>query len=85
MAAKVKMLKLLQEMRGFAAITRRLPPPRSPGLLLMQVRALGINNSLRKRKLSITIGTQSSVDIPHPVRIHHVKQSSDAVGTAPPP
>ena len=79
MAAKVKMLKLLQEIRGFAAIANRRPPPRSPGLLLMQIRALGIHDSLRRRKLNITIDRQSSLDIPHPVRIHHVKQSSDLV------
>jgi hypothetical protein len=38
MAAKVKMLTLLQEMRGFAQIANRHPSPRSPGLFLAEFR-----------------------------------------------
>jgi len=72
MAAKVNVLKLLQEIRGFAVISNRCPPPRSPGLLLMQIRALGTRDRLRQRRLNITIDPQQSAKAPDPVRIHHV-------------
>src|SRR5690242_237890 len=38
MAAKVRIMKLLQEMRGLADITHRRPAPRQPGLFLIQLR-----------------------------------------------
>ena len=79
MAAKVNMLKLLQEIRGFAEVANRRPPPRFPGVSLMQMRALGAHNGLRRRKLSVTIDKQNSPDVPHPVKIHHVRQSPDPV------
>ncbi|HOC57291.1 MAG TPA: hypothetical protein PKI20_16855 [Verrucomicrobiota bacterium] len=72
MAAKVNVLKMLQEIRGRAAISNRLPAPRCPGLLLMQLRALGARSRLRPRKLSITIDPQQSAKAPDPVRIHHM-------------
>jgi hypothetical protein len=71
MAAKVNMMKLLQEIRGFAAITNRRPPPRFPGLLLMQMRDRRAQDKLSPRRLNITIDTQRGVEAPNPVRIHH--------------
>ena len=64
MAAKVKMLTLLQEIRGFAQIANRRPPPRSPGLFLAQFRSQGIHAILRRRRLSITIDQPNQSDIP---------------------
>lgn len=85
MAAKVKMLTLLQGIRGFAQITNRRPPPRSPGLFLAQIRSQGSPEAWRKRKLNITIDQPGHPDIPHQVRIHHVKQGSDPAATRPAP
>ena len=85
MAAKVKMLKLLQEIRGFAQIANRRPPPRSPGLFLTQMRSQGIHDNWRKRKLSITIDKPKDPDIPHQVKINHLKQSPDSASTLPAP
>lgn len=82
MAAKVNMLKLLQEIRGFAVIANRQPSPRLPGLLLAQIRLAGARDSLRRRRLNITIDQRNSPDLPHPVRIHHVKQSPDLANRA---
>lgn len=73
------MLKLLQEVRGFAAVSNRCPAPKFSSLLLMQMRATGPRDSLRQRKLSIAIDSQSGLCLPHPVRIHHVKQGPDFV------
>ena len=72
MAAKVNVLKMLQEIRGFAVISNRRPSPRCPGLLLMQFRSVRARNRLGPRRLSITIDSQQSAKAPDPVRIHHV-------------
>ena len=85
MAAKVKMLTLLQEIRGLAQITNRRPPPRSPGLFFTQLRAQGTHEAWRKRRLNITIDQPNHPDIPHQVRIHHVKQGPDPAATLPAP
>ena len=55
MAAKIRMLKLLQEIRGFAEIANRRPPPRSPALLLAQMRPHVIQAVLPRRRLSVTM------------------------------
>jgi hypothetical protein len=75
MAAKVKILTLLQEIRGFAQIANRCPPPRSPGLFLAQLPSRGIHDPLRKRKLNISIEEPTQPPIPLQVKIHHVKQT----------
>jgi hypothetical protein len=77
MAAKIKMLKLLQEMRGFADITNRRPQPRPPGLVLTQMRSHVIQATLARRRLSIATDKQDQPDDPHPVKINHLKPSSD--------
>ncbi len=82
MAAKVNMLKLVQEIRGFAEITKRYPPPRSPGLLLAQMRMHARHDRIHKRKLSVDFNQKAQPDLPHRVRITHVKPDP---GTAAPP
>ena len=77
MASKVRMFKLLQEIRGFAEIAIRHPAARSPGLFLAQIRSQGIHESLRRRRLNITIGDPDHSEIPHRVKINHVKQRPD--------
>lgn len=84
MAAKLKMLKLLQEIRGFAEIINRCPPPRSPELLFTQMRSHVIQAVLPRRRLDIATDAQEHPDIPHPVKINHVKQSPSAAATPPP-
>jgi hypothetical protein len=76
MAAKVKMLKLLQEIQGFAEISNRRPPPRRPGLVLTQIRAQLMHESLRRRKLSVTFDKPPQPNMPHHVKINHVKPVS---------
>jgi hypothetical protein len=83
MAAKVKMLTLLQEIRGFAQIANRCPPPRSPGLFLAQVLSRGSHDPLRKRKLSISIEEPNQSPIALQVKIHHVKQTPGPAATIP--
>ena len=85
MAAKIRMLKLLQEIRGFAEIVNRCPPPRLPGLLFMQMRSHVIQATLPRRRLKITTDVQDRPDTPHPVKINHVKQDPAPAATPPAP
>jgi hypothetical protein len=75
MAAKLKMLKLLQEMQGFAEVTNRRPPPRSVGLALMQLRSHLAHTRVPPRRRSIAIDIKDLADIPHPVKITHLSAS----------
>ena len=75
MAAKIRMLKLLQEIRGFAEIAKRRPQPRAPGLVLMQMRSHVIQAALPKRKLSVHVDLQDRLNNSHPVKINHQKRA----------
>jgi hypothetical protein len=83
MAAKIRMLKLLQEIRGFAEIVNRCPPPRSTGLLLAQMRPHVIQAAMPRRSLRVTMIGRDSAEIPHPVKINHVKQTPPPAATLP--
>ncbi len=74
MATRMNILKLMQEIHGFARITHRRPQPRPPGLFLMQIRAQGLPLALPKRKLNIAIQMQEPPDLPHPVKITHLTE-----------
>ena len=77
------MLKLLQEIRGFAEMTRRRPPARSPGLLLMQMRAHVIQAALPKRRLIVRTALKELSNEPRPVKITHVHAPADADAVRP--
>jgi len=76
MATKIKMMKLLQEIRGFAQITNRRPQPKPPGLFLMQLRSHVLQATSSRRRLTIPIDLQEPPDIPHPVKITHLNGNS---------
>lgn len=68
------MMKMVQEVRGFAEITSRRPHTRPPGPALLAARGASPRNGpKRKRTLSITI--QDPPDIPHEVKIVHLKKA----------
>jgi hypothetical protein len=73
MAAKVQIMKLLQEIRGFAEITHRRPQPRQPGLFLIQLRSHVIHTTAPRRKQTIAVDMLDLPDIPHPVKITHLR------------
>jgi hypothetical protein len=79
MAAKLMMLKLLQELHGFAEVTNRRPPPRSVGLALMQLRSHMAPTRLPPRRRTITIEVKELAETPHPVRITHLAASQPLV------
>jgi len=72
MATKIKIMKMLQEIRGLAEITSRRPMPRQPGLFLIQLRSHVQNATQTRRKQTITVDVLEAADIAHPVKIRHV-------------
>jgi hypothetical protein len=72
MAAKIKILKMLQEMRGMAEVTNRRPAPRQPGLFLIQLRSHVQHTTQTRRKQTIAIDVAEVAEIAHPVKIRHV-------------
>jgi hypothetical protein len=72
MAAKMKMMKLLQEIRGFAEVSNRRPHPRPLGLFLVEMRSHMTKVSTPNRKRNIVIEEQAFAEIPHPVKITHI-------------
>ena len=85
MAAKMQMLKLLQEIRGFAELSNRRPHPRSPGLFFTHIRSHLLQGVPPRRRLSIRIDTQDRTDAPCQVKINHLKQGPDPVAARPLP
>jgi hypothetical protein len=85
MAAKIKMLKLLQEMRGFANVTNRRPKSRPSELVLAQMRPPVIQAALPRRRLNVAMGKDDCSNLPHPVRINHLKPTSEPAVTVPAP
>ena len=69
MATKLKLMKLLQEIRGFAQLTQRRPQPKPPGLFLLQLRSHVHHATLPRRRLTIPIQLHEPPDIPTPVKI----------------
>ena len=72
MATKVKLMKFLQEMRGFSEMSRLHPAPKPSALFLMQLRAHMRETSQSRRRLVISIDLKDTPDIPNPVKITHV-------------
>ena len=84
MAAKAIMLKLIQEMHGYAEVTNRCPPPRPTGLTLIELRSSLTHTRLPPRRQSIAIEAPDLADVPHPVKITHLAASpSEAVRGVP--
>jgi hypothetical protein len=79
MATKLKLMKFLQEIRGYAEITNRRPMPRPAALYLMQLRAQAVEVAMPRRKLPITVDLKKNPDLPHPVKITHVQPGTAAL------
>lgn len=77
MATKMKLLKMLQEAKGFAQITNRKPAPRPPLLYLMQLRSQNSHQAITPRR-RLTIETEA-LHAPLPIKINHVKTDEPAM------
>jgi len=73
MATKIKVLKMLQEVSGYAQITNRRPTPRPPFLYLMQLRALPAPPDRPRQRLTIETDARAFANGPLPIKINHVK------------
>jgi len=72
MAAKMNVMKLLQEIRGLAVLSSRRVQSRLPALSIVPWRAR--SSSARKRFIRIDM-QGGSADIPDPVKITHIAES----------
>ncbi len=66
------MLKLLQEVEGFATFTNRRPQARQTGALLLQLRPIRFRGANAPAKRILRINMQEPPDIPHEVPIRHI-------------
>jgi hypothetical protein len=82
MATKVRLMKMMQEIRGLAQITNRRPQTKAPGLFLMQLRSQSGRTGLPKQKILIPIDLQDPPDIPHPVKITYIASPIGATEAA---
>ena len=72
MANKAKLMKFLQEVRGYAQITNRRPAPRPSVLYLMQLRGRNAQAGAPKRRLIVVTEPQENADTPLPIKITHL-------------
>jgi hypothetical protein len=69
MATTMKLIKVLQEIKGIAQITNRRPAPRPPLLYLMALRSKGKPITNPRRKLAVEAAV---IQAPAPIKITHV-------------
>ena len=77
MAGKMKMMKLLEEIRGFAEFTNRRPQARPVGLFLVQMRSHLTHTTVSNPRRNIAITGPAPSDLPHPVKITHLKPAEE--------
>jgi hypothetical protein len=65
----MNMLKLLQEVRGFAQFPAKPAQPRQPSLLSLQYRGRIARIVAGRQKYVLRIDMQEQVDIPQPIPI----------------
>ena len=82
MATKANIMKMLQEMRGFAGLANRQLQNRSPGPPMLQLRSSSLRQAPPKRKRTLRVEMQELPDIPHPVPILHRKADRAPVNDA---
>jgi len=79
MATKLKLMKFLQGIRGYAEITNRRPTPRPAALYLVQLRSQAGEVAMPRRKLPIMVDLKKNPGLPHPVKITHVQRGTFAL------
>ena len=72
MATKVRLMKLIEEVRGYAQITNRRPAPRPPVLYLMELREHVSQANTPRRKLAVASDSRENLNIPLPIKITHL-------------
>ncbi len=73
MANKIKVLKMFQEVSGYAQITNRRPAPRPPLLYLMQLRAHPAGPDLPRHRVIVETDSKAFANGPLPIKINHIR------------
>jgi hypothetical protein len=73
MANKASLMKMIQEISGYAEVTNRRPPPRPPMLYLMELREQQHPHA-PKQRLAISTNWQNASEVPLPIKIRHGKR-----------
>lgn len=79
MATTMKLIKMLQEVKGLAQITNRKPAPRPPFLYLVQLRSQAAQVETPRRRLTVEV---EAVRPPLPVKINHIKSENSGMPVA---
>jgi hypothetical protein len=79
MANKAKLMKFLQEVRGYAQVTNRRPAPRPSVLYLMQLRGQNAQSNVPRRKLIVVTEKHENTNTPLPIKINHVKSEDSSM------
>jgi hypothetical protein len=65
----MKLMKLLQEIRGMTDIVSRDPLPKPTALYLSQLRLHSLRPGSSRRRLIVTVDPKDRVNFPEPVKI----------------
>ena len=76
MPTKVRLIKLLDEIREVEHPPLRRAPLKPVMLYLMELRSHVADAHLPKKKLIVTLDLHNSPDLPHPVKITHLQPSA---------
>jgi hypothetical protein len=78
MATRMNMLKLLQEVEGFATFTTRRPQGRPNGAFVLQLRSINFRRSIGRSRRIVRVDMQEPTDIASPVAIKHLRPRASA-------
>ena len=78
MPTKVRLIKLLDEIRDAEHVPLRRYPLKPVMLYLMELRKHVAETHLPKEKLVIPVDSQNNPDMPHPVKITHLTHHKPA-------
>ena len=78
MASKIKMMKLMQECQGFAAMDQRPAPEKSAAFCIPQLRPRAFQASLPIRKVNIRVDPRDQRRPEQPVKIIFLKPAIPA-------
>lgn len=81
MANRINILKLMQEMRGFADLAKNHARSHAKAGVPLHIRAPKWKQGHAQHKRMIRISMRDLPDIPHPVAINHLSQAERPVAT----
>jgi hypothetical protein len=74
MAAKLRLIRLMQQVRAHAQVTNRRPAPRPAMPYLMQLRERVAPARMPSRRLFVSTDAQAADHTPLPIKINHIRE-----------